>query len=127
IIINRKSLIFANPLVDDMTPNDTPIPPRQRWLKVTLLSVLALVVFGFASRNLIFGKPVKTYEAVRSSLVQTIVASGNIITPGRESVGADIVGHAVGDGSFAWHRSQATARGIHGANRVIRFREDHAA
>lgn len=65
-------MIFANPLVDDMTPNDTPIPSRQRWLKLTLLSVLALAVFGFASRNLIFGKPVETYEAVRSSLVQTI-------------------------------------------------------
>lgn len=76
-----------------MTPNDTPIPSRQRWLKLTLLSVLALAVFGFASRNLIFGKPVETYEAVRSSLVQTIVASGNIITPGRESVGAEITGH----------------------------------
>jgi HlyD family secretion protein len=86
-------LIFANPLVDDMTPNETPIRDRQRWFKVALLSVLAVAVLGFATRNLIFGKPVETYEAVRSGLLQTIVASGNIITPGRESVGAEITGH----------------------------------
>ena len=76
-----------------MTSTGTSIQPPQRRLKVILLSALALAVIGFASRNLILGSPVETYEAVRSSLVQTVVASGNIISPGRESVGAEITGH----------------------------------
>jgi len=54
---------------------------------------LALVAAGgvaFASRNLILGAPVEAYEAIRGDLVQTVVASGRIITPQRVSIGAVI-------------------------------------
>ena len=66
--------------------------PRRRWIKRGLLIALALAVAGVLLRNLILGKPVETHQAVRSDLVQTVVASGRIITPQRASVGAVITG-----------------------------------
>lgn len=64
----------------------------RRWLKPALLIVLALAAAGFFLRNVILGKPVETYEAVRSDLVQSVVASGRVTTPQRVSVGAVITG-----------------------------------
>ncbi|HEY5292176.1 MAG TPA: biotin/lipoyl-binding protein, partial [Burkholderiales bacterium] len=55
-----------------------------------MIALLALAAVGFASRNLIFGKPVEAYEATRGDLVQTVVASGRIMTPQRVSIGAVI-------------------------------------
>jgi HlyD family secretion protein len=72
--------------------SDPPIWTRRRWLKRGLLIALAVVVASFALRNVILGKPVETYEAARSDLVQTVVASGRIATPQRVSVGAVITG-----------------------------------
>jgi HlyD family secretion protein len=72
--------------------DDHPVSPRRRWIKRGLLIALALAVAGFLLRNLILGKPVETHQAVRSDLVQTVVASGRIITPQRASVGAVITG-----------------------------------
>ena len=64
----------------------------RRWLKRGALIVLALAAAGFLLRNAILGKPVETYQAVRSDLVQSVVASGRITTPQRVSVGAVITG-----------------------------------
>jgi HlyD family secretion protein len=60
-------------------------------------ALLALVILGaaFALRNSILGVPVAVYEAARADLVQTIVASGRIITPQRVSVGAVTTGRVV--------------------------------
>jgi HlyD family secretion protein len=77
-----------------MPQNDHAIS-RRRWIKRGLLFALALAVVGFLLRNLILGKPVETHQAVRSDLVQTVVASGRIITPQRASVGAVITGRVV--------------------------------
>jgi HlyD family secretion protein len=55
-----------------------------------LIVLVALAAVGFASRNLIFGKPAEAYEATRGDLVQTVVASGRIMTPQRVSIGAVI-------------------------------------
>jgi len=55
--------------------------------------VLALAAAGaaaFFSRDAILGKPVEAHEAIRGDLVQTVVASGRIITPQRLSVGATV-------------------------------------
>jgi len=60
--------------------------------------VLALAALGgaaFASRDLILGAPVEAYEAVHGDLVQTVVASGRIITPQRVSIGAVITERVV--------------------------------
>jgi HlyD family secretion protein len=74
-----------------MPQNDHAISLR-RWIKRSLLIALVLAVAGYFLRNVILGTPVGTYEAVRSDLVQTVVASGRIMTPQRVSVGAEITG-----------------------------------
>ena len=78
-----------------MTSADKPVLFFRRWLKPAVLTLLAVAVIVFAARNLIFGTPVATYQAVRSDLIQTVVASGRIITPQRVSVGAVITGRVV--------------------------------
>lgn len=65
----------------------------RRWLWRSLLALGILGTLVFVFRNLILGKPVEAFEAVRGGLVQTVVASGRIITPQRLSVGAVITEH----------------------------------
>lgn len=60
---------------------------RPGWIGLVLVTAGALI---FVFRNVILGKPVETYEAIRGDLVQTVVASGRIITPQRVSIGAVI-------------------------------------
>jgi HlyD family secretion protein len=69
-----------------MPQNDHAISLR-RWIKRSLL--IALV------RDLILGKAVEAHLATRSDLVQTVVASGRIMTPQRVSVGAVITERVV--------------------------------
>ncbi len=78
-----------------MPPNDKPHSSRRQWLQRALVLALVVGAAGFAFRNAILGAPVATYEAVRSDLVQTVVASGRIITPQRVAVGAVTTGRVV--------------------------------
>jgi len=59
--------------------------PRLRRAAL-LLAALAAVLFVF--RDPIFGTPVEIVEATRGDIVQTVVASGRVMTPQRVSVGA---------------------------------------
>jgi HlyD family secretion protein len=52
------------------------------------LVVILLAAVAYGARNRILGVPVQTVEVVRKDLVQTVVASGHIISPQRVSVGA---------------------------------------
>lgn len=52
--------------------------------------LLAAGAIGFLSRDLILGKAVETYAATRGDLLQTVVASGRIMTPQRVSIAAMI-------------------------------------
>jgi HlyD family secretion protein len=75
-----------------MSVNENPASSRMRWLKYALLAGLILAITGFLLRNALLGAPVETAQAVRSDLVQTVVASGRIMTPQRVSIGAVITG-----------------------------------
>jgi len=77
-----------------MSQTDYAISLR-RWTKRSLLIALVLAVAGFFLRDLILGKAVETHQATRSDLVQTVVASGRIMTPQRASVGAVTTGRVV--------------------------------
>ena len=70
----------------------TPDPARRRWLVRGIAAVIALSTLGFVLRNVIFGKPVAAVRAERGDIVQTVVASGRIMSPQRVSVGAVITG-----------------------------------
>jgi HlyD family secretion protein len=75
-----------------MNPTDGQPNPRRRLMKRVALAVLAVAIAAMAGRNLILGTPIEVYEAVRGDLVQTVVASGRIITPRRVSIGVVITG-----------------------------------
>ena len=66
--------------------------PARRWVKRALLIAAACAVAAFVFRNALLGKPVDVYQAVRTDLVQTIVASGRIMTPQRISIGSAVTG-----------------------------------
>ena len=76
-------------------PQDDHAISLRRWIKRGLLIALVLAVAGFLLRDLILGKAVETHQATRSDLVQTVVASGRIMTPQRASVGAVVTGRVV--------------------------------
>ena len=76
----------------DISQGGASVSPRRRLLKRGLLGALALAIAGFALRNVVLGTPVEAYRADRGDLVQTVVASGRIMTPQRVSVGAVITG-----------------------------------
>jgi HlyD family secretion protein len=65
---------------------------RRRWVKRAALALFAVALAGLAGRNLLLGTPIDVYEAARGDLVQTVVASGRIITPRRVSIGVVITG-----------------------------------
>lgn len=73
-------------------PNNSSVTSVRKWLTPALLTALAVAGIGYASLNLILGSPVPVYEAVRSDLTQTVVASGRVITPQRVSVGTEVTG-----------------------------------
>jgi HlyD family secretion protein len=80
---------------ENIAPGSAAGQARLYWLKRGLVVALAVAVAAFLLRNVILGKPVETHEAVRSDLVQTVVASGRIMTPQRVAVGAVTTGRVV--------------------------------
>ena len=74
-----------------MTADTTRMPRRRVGFLVA--GIVLVAVIAYASRGLLMGKAVETFVAERGSVVQTVVASGNVTTPGRQSVGAEITGH----------------------------------
>jgi len=70
--------------------------PARRWVKRALLVTLVSAIAAFVFRNALLGKPVDVYQAVRTDLVQTIVASGRIMTPQRISIGSEVTGRVAG-------------------------------
>jgi len=63
------------------------VNPRLKWI---LAGAVALAAALYFARNLILGTPVQAVSALRGPLLQTVVASGRIITPQRVAIGATI-------------------------------------
>jgi len=59
-------------------------------------TLLLVVAIGFGAAvvgwRLLFGGPVETYTATRGDLIQSVVASGQVITPERASIAAEVTG-----------------------------------
>lgn len=66
--------------------------PASRWRTPALLAAAALAASAYFGRNLILGTPVEVLEVVRADLVQTVVASGRVVTPQRVSIGVEVTG-----------------------------------
>ncbi len=63
-------------------------PPRslRTWLLILLGATLVLVAALYLMRNVILGTPTTVYTATSGELVQTVVASGRVISPQRVTV-----------------------------------------
>ena len=59
---------------------------RHTWLKVGVALGVALMLALYLMRNVLLGTPVKAYAATSGELVQTVVASGRIISPRRVTI-----------------------------------------
>jgi HlyD family secretion protein len=68
---------------------------RRNRLRAGLVLGIGLAGVGFAARDLLFGTPVPVYAAVRSDLTQSVVASGQVITPRRVAIAAESTGRVV--------------------------------
>jgi HlyD family secretion protein len=79
-----------------MIPSDTRALFRSPWLRRTALVLIALGALGFIFRDLILGAPVAVDEVKRGEIVQTVVASGRVMTPLRVSVSAVITERVAG-------------------------------
>ncbi len=92
-----------------------------RWRQPALFAVLALAVAAFFGRNLWLGKPVEALDVVRSDLVQTVVASGRVVTPQRVSIGVEVTGRV---GSVPVQEGQSVTRGQ--SLVVLEDKDEHA-
>jgi len=61
-----------------------------------LLAAIVLAAAGYFFRDALLGTPVETVAAVRGDIVQTVVASGRVMTPQRASISAVITERVVG-------------------------------
>jgi HlyD family secretion protein len=68
---------------------------RSLWLRRSALLLIAIAALGFIFRDLILGAPVAVSEVKRGEIVQTVVASGRVMTPLRVSVSAVITERVV--------------------------------
>jgi HlyD family secretion protein len=83
--------------VEPPAPSTAPAPaPRRRILKRAALALALIALAAYFGRNALLGTPVETVEVVRADLVQTVVASGRVMSPRRVHIGAVITGRVVG-------------------------------
>ena len=71
-------------------PNSLDRIRHSPWLARGLVLVAALLLLAYVFRDAILGTPVELREVTRGDLVETVVASGRVMTPQRVSVGAVI-------------------------------------
>lgn len=69
--------------------------PRSRTLKRAAFLLAAGALAAYFGRNALLGTPVETVEVLRADLIQTVVASGRVMSPRRVRVGAVITGRVV--------------------------------
>jgi len=62
--------------------------PKPRWIVLGLLAVLLV----FIAVRMLLGKPVSTLTARRGALIETVVATGRVITPARLALGTQMAG-----------------------------------
>ncbi|MDP3088289.1 MAG: efflux RND transporter periplasmic adaptor subunit [Methylotenera sp.] len=82
---NTQQQIREKPIA---TSNKNP----RSWIKIAIALLVVFSVSAYLSRNLILGKPVDAYPATIGELVQTVVASGRVMTPQRITIAAETTG-----------------------------------
>ena len=78
------------------------------WTKLALLAVVVAVLAALLAGYGLLGRTVETLQAVRSDLVQTVVASGRVMTPQRAAIGVEVTGRVA---QVPVREGQSVARG----------------
>ena len=60
--------------------------PSRTWLKIGVAALLVTLLALYLLRNVLLGTPTKVYAATSGELVQSVVASGRVISPQRVTV-----------------------------------------
>jgi len=89
------------------SPSDTP-SRLARWRIPALIFLITLAAAAFFGGNLYLGKPVEVLEVGKTDLLQSVVASGRVVTPQRVSIGVEITGRV---GSIPVKEGQSVTRG----------------
>jgi len=80
----------AGPSTPTPTPTPTPAQPAPRSLRsalaIALACVLVLAAALYLLRNVLLGTPTPVYTATQAELVQSVVASGRVVSPQRVTV-----------------------------------------
>lgn len=72
--------------MDTDAGSKAPPPRTQVWLKISAATLVLLVLLAYLLRNVVLGTPTVVVRAMRGELVQTVVASGRVISPQRVTV-----------------------------------------
>ena len=60
--------------------------PKRTWFKIGIVALLVTLLALYLLRNVLLGTPTNVYAATSGELVQSVVASGRIISPQRVSI-----------------------------------------
>ena len=74
-----------NPVVAPPEKTKKPIALR-RWLKIILAVLVVTTLALYLLRNVLLGTPTNVYAATSAELVQSVVASGRVVSPQRVTV-----------------------------------------
>ena len=76
----------------------TTVPPvvsRRLALKIGIAVVVVACIAAYALRNVLLGQPVDVYAASVGELLQTVVASGRVMSPQRVEIAAETTGRVL--------------------------------
>jgi HlyD family secretion protein len=86
----------ADAIPDDAdTPKQRTVWSTSTWWKLSAVALVILTLVAYLMRNAVLGTPTAVYVATSGELVQTVVASGRVISPQRINVALQGTGRVV--------------------------------
>jgi HlyD family secretion protein len=86
--------VVATPDATD-TPKQRPAWSASTWWKLGVAALVTLTLVAYLMRNVVLGTPTAVYAATSGELVQSVVASGRVISPQRVNVALQGTGRVV--------------------------------
>lgn len=86
--------VVATPDAAD-TPKQRPAWSASTWWKLGAAALVILMLVAYLMRNVVLGTPTAVYAATSGELVQSVVASGRVISPQRVNVALQGTGRVV--------------------------------
>ena len=77
------------------TQKKRPVWRANKWFKLSAAALVILALVAYAMRNVVLGTPTAVVAATSGELVQTVVASGRVISPQRVSLALQATGRVI--------------------------------